>query len=86
MYWSAVLVALVPPGVVTVTSTVPAVPAGALAVIVVELVTVKVAAWLPKSTALAPKRLVPVMLTDVPPVVKPPVGLTAVTVGGGGSK
>ena len=53
--------------------------------IVVELVTVKVAALVPKSTALAPERLVPEMLTDVPPGVKPPVGLTAVTVGGGGT-
>ncbi len=85
MYWSAELVALVPPGVVTVTSTVPTEAGGELAVIVVELVTVKVAAWLPNSTALAPNRLLPVMLTVVPPMVKPPVGVTAVTVGGGGS-
>ena len=49
MYWSAALVALVPPGVVTVTSTVPDAPAGAVAVMVVELLTVKVAAVVPKS-------------------------------------
>ncbi len=48
MYWSAVLVALVPPSVITVTSTVPTVPAGAVAVIVDELVTVKVAAFGPE--------------------------------------
>ena len=40
MYWSAVLVALVPPGLVTVMSTVPAVPAGAVAVICEALTTV----------------------------------------------
>ena len=41
MYWSPALVVLVPPGVVTVTSTVPTVPAGAVAVMVVALLTVK---------------------------------------------
>jgi hypothetical protein len=39
VYWSGVPVLLVPPGVVTVTSTVPE-PAGAVAVICVELLTV----------------------------------------------
>ena len=52
-----------PPGVVTVTSTVP-VPAGEVAVICVELLTTTpVAALVPKSTAVAPVRLVPVMVT-----------------------
>jgi hypothetical protein len=38
VYWSAALVALVPPGVVTVTSTVlPSVPGGAVAVMLVGL-------------------------------------------------
>ena len=82
MNWSAALVALVPPGVVTVTSTVPAVPAGAVAVIWVALLTVKlVAAVAPKLTALAPVKLVPVIVTEVPPAVGPAVGLTPVTVG-----
>ena len=37
----------------------------------------------PKLTAVAPVKLVPVMVTVVPPVVGPVSGLTAVTVGGG---
>jgi hypothetical protein len=57
--WSAGLVALVPPGVTTVTSTVP-VPVGTVAVMEVELVTVNVEAVLPKLTALAPVKFVPV--------------------------
>ena len=53
----------VPPGVVTVTSTVP-VPAGLSAVIVVSLTTVTlVAAVVPKSTAVAPVKPVPVIVT-----------------------
>ena len=73
----------VPLAVVTVTSTVPALPAGALAVIDVALSAVIVAAVVPKSTAVAALRFVPVMVTDVPPAVEPLVGETAVTVGGG---
>ena len=54
-----------PPGVVTVTSTVPAACAGAVAVIWVAETTVKVvAAVAPKSTAVAPVKPVPVMVTD----------------------
>jgi hypothetical protein len=82
---SAALVALVPPGVVTVTSTVPRVPAGEVAVIEVGLFTVNfAAALLANFTALAPANPVPVIVTDVPPVLGPEVGLTPVTVGGGG--
>ena len=82
MNWSAAPVALVPPVVVTRTSTVPADPAGAVAVICVALLTVKpVAAVPPKVTAVAPERLVPVMTTEVPPAVGPAVGETEVTVG-----
>ena len=67
MNWSAALVALVPPPVVTVMSTVP-VLAGDVAVIEVELLTVKeVALALPNLTAVAPVKLVPVMVTLVPP-------------------
>jgi hypothetical protein len=75
--------ALVPAGVVTVTSTVPmAVAAGAVAVIVVSLTTVKDAAAVePKLTAVAPRKSVPVMVTRVPPTSGPLVGLTAVTTG-----
>ena len=80
--WSAPLVADVPAGVVTVTSTVPAAPAGALAVIVVELPTKTLVALLaPNFTLEAPVRFVPVSVTAVPPVVGPLFGLTPVTVG-----
>ena len=82
MNWSADEVADVPLAVVTVTSTVPAVPAGLVAVICVAELTVKpVAAAVPNSTAVAPVRFVPVMVTLVPPAVGPAVGLTAVTAG-----
>ena len=77
---SAGEVAEVPPAVVTVTSTVP-LPAGEVAVIEVAESAVIVAALDPKSTALAPPRLVPVMVTLVPPPVGPLVGLIEVTVG-----
>ena len=81
MNWSAAEVAEVPPVVVTVTSTVP-VPAGDVAVIEVDETTVKaVAAVVPKFTAVAPVKPVPVMVTAVPPVAGPVAGLTDVTVG-----
>ncbi len=83
MYWSAALVALVPPAVVTVTSTVPAVPAGAVAVRLVALLTITPAALVvPNLTAVALVKLVPVIVTLVPPAVGPAPGLTPVTVGG----
>ena len=83
VYWSAELVVLVPPGVVTVTSTV-ALPAGVVAVIWVALTTVNdVAGVVPKLTAVAPVRLVPVIVTLEPPAAGPDDGLTAVTVGAG---
>ncbi len=70
-----------PLGVVTVTSTVP-VPAGEVAVIWVALTTVnEPAAVPPNRTALAPEKLVPLMVTLVPPDGGPVFGLTAVTVG-----
>lgn len=72
-----------PPLVVARTSTVP-VPAGAVAVICVELLTVKpVALVAPKRTAVAPVKLVPVMITLLPPVVGPVVGEILLTVGTG---
>ena len=81
VYWSAALVALVPPPVVIRTSTVP-LPAGAVAVICVALRTLKpVAAVAPKVTAVAPLKLVPEMITVVPPVAGPDVGEMLVTVG-----
>ena len=70
-----------PAGVITVTSTVP-VPAGLSAVIVVALTTVTpVAAVVPKSTAVAPVKPVPVIVTKVPPAAGPLVGLMPVTAG-----
>ena len=82
MNWSAADVAEVPPAVVTLTSTV-LVPAGEVAVIVVALTTVMpVADAAPNTTAVAPVKLVPVMVTEVPPSVGPLVGATDVTVGG----
>ena len=81
MNWSAGEVAEVPPTVVTVTSTVP-VPAGAVAKIEVAELTVKlVAAVAPKFTAVAFVKFVPVMVTLVPPVVGPVVGVIELTVG-----
>ena len=70
MNWSAGLVALVPAGVVTVTSTVPE-PAGAVAVMEVALFTVTVGGRGvdPNFTPVAPVKLVPVMVTEVPPAV-----------------
>jgi hypothetical protein len=81
--WSAALVALVPPGVETVMSTVP-VPAGAAALMLVALLTVKLEAVVPNLTALAPVNPVPVIATDVP--FGPELGLTPVTAGVGGAE
>ena len=73
-----------PTGVVTVTFTVP-VLAGLSAVIVVLLTTVtSVAAFVPKSTTVAPVKLVPVIVTEVPPAAGPLVGLRLVTAGAEG--
>jgi hypothetical protein len=67
-------VALVPFGVVTVTSTVP-VSLGEIAVIeVVELTVKLVALTEPKLTALVPLKPVPVMVTTVPPASGPLAG------------
>ena len=64
-----------PPGVTTVTSTTPAAPAGLVAVIWVSELTVKLlAATVPKSTAVAPVKPVPVIVTVVPPAAGPPWG------------
>ena len=81
------LVAEVPADVVTVTSTAPDDPAGEVMVMEVALLTFRFEpAALPKSTAVAPVKPVPVTVTDVPPVVGPEEGLNEVTVGvvGGG--
>ena len=72
------------PGVVTVTSTVP-VPEGLVAVIWVwELMVKALAGVVPNLTAVAPEKLVPVMVTCVPPAARPDEGNRPVTVGAGG--
>lgn len=72
-----VLVAVPPP---VVTDTLPEVPLASTAVILVELLTTKeVAAVPPNFTALAPVKLVPVMVTLVPAM--PDVGVNEVMVG-----
>jgi hypothetical protein len=81
VYWSLVLVALVPPGVTTLMSTVPAAPTGAVAEIWLGLFTENVAAVPPKLTPVAPVKPVPLIVTVVPPVVGPDAGLTLVTDG-----
>jgi hypothetical protein len=75
----------VPPGVVTVISTVPRDPAGDCALIEAGPLTLKLVAGVdPKRTAVAPVKFAPVIVTAVPPVVEPDEGLTALTVGGVG--
>lgn len=84
MNWSTLVAALVADGVVTKTSTDPALPAGDTAVIFVEEDTLKlVAGTVPKSTLVAPLKLVPLIVTLVPPLVGPLVGEMEVTVGAG---
>ena len=48
---------------------------------VAELTVTLVAAIVPKSTAVAPVKPVPVIVTDVPPLVGPAAGLMPVTAG-----
>jgi hypothetical protein len=68
--------------VVTVTSTVPAASGGEMAVMLVSEFTVKLAAaTVPKDTAVAPVKPLPLTVTLVPPPVLPLVGVTLVTEG-----
>ena len=79
---SPALVGEVPPGPVTVMSTVPAGLAGEVAVICVSESTVNEAAGVaPKVTAVAPVKSAPVMTTEVPPAVGPELGTTELTAG-----
>jgi hypothetical protein len=81
---SAALIADVPFGVVTVTSTVPDDPAGDTAVKVVDEATLNdTAAIEPNLTAVAPLKPLPVTVTEVPPAIEPVFGLTEETVGEG---
>ena len=79
-----VLAVVVPPTVVTNTLAAPALPAGVVAVILVELTTVKLTAVPPMVTEVAPARSAPVMVMLVPPAPDPVEGETLVTVGAGG--
>jgi hypothetical protein len=70
-------------GFVTVTVIDPTLPAGVVAVIVVALTTTTlVAAVLPNVTVAPAAKLVPVIVTAVPPEVDPVFGETLLTVGG----
>jgi hypothetical protein len=70
------------PFTVTVTVTAPALPAGVVAVIDMLLTTTTlVAAVLPNVTVAPDAKLVPVIVTAVPPDVVPPLGLTLLTEG-----
>ena len=65
-------------------STVPAVPAGAVATMAVSETTENAfAAVAPKLTADAPVKLVPMMVTTVPPAMPPEAGDTLETPGAG---
>jgi hypothetical protein len=81
--WSAVTTLDVLIELVTVTLIVPTEPAGEVAVIdVADTTAIPIAAVPPKLTA-APVvvKFVPLIVTDVPPVLGPVFGLTPVTVG-----
>lgn len=74
------------PSPTTTTSTAPAARAGTMAVIIVALSTATlVAATPPKVTVEPPRKLVPVIVTGVPPCVGPLDGCTEETRGVGGA-
>ena len=84
LYVKAICLVAVPPGVVTATLFEPAVPAGVIADMEVELATIKlVASTPPTDTNVAPVKFVPVMVIVVPPPTDPDTGLTEVMVGAG---
>ena len=73
-----------PLGVVTTTLLVPAVPAGVIQVMVVELTTLTLVVTVPPIvTIVAPVKFVPVIVTLVPPATGPLAGAIEVTVGAG---
>ena len=80
MNLSPATIALVPLGVVTLTSTVP-VPAGEMAVRLVAELNVALAGIVPNVTVDALVNPVPVMVTAVPPVEGPVAGEMLETVG-----
>ena len=82
MYWHAAVTAEVPAAVVTVMFTVP-LPPGLVTVICVPESEMILPAAPPKLTLVAPVRLVPVIVTVVPPSVVPLDGEIALIAGGG---
>jgi hypothetical protein len=83
---SAELVALVPPGPLTVTSTVPD-PAGDVTVIdVAETTLTPVPALPPNDTVSPDAKFVPVIVTAVPPAAAPDAGETPLTAGAAGGE
>ena len=74
MYWSFALVVLVPPSLVTVTSTGPTVATGTVAEMLVLLLATNDAGLAPKFTADAVVKFVPVIVTVLPPAVGPGSG------------
>jgi hypothetical protein len=77
-------VALVPPGVVTVTMIAPVPCAGDLQVIVVALTTTILPQATDPNLTVAPEtKPLPVIVTGVPPATGPTAGLTRATVGTG---
>src|SRR5438105_320640 len=82
--WSFAETALVPPTVVTVTSTPAGLSGGEAATIEVAVLTAKLAAATePNLTALAALKFVPLMVTLVPPATGPILGASPVTAGAG---
>ena len=72
------------PLAVTVTVAAPALPAGVVAVIVVLFTTTTLVAAVPPIVTVAPAaKFVPVIVTDVPPLVEPLFGVMLVTLGAG---
>ena len=77
-----VSVAVCVSGFVTTTLTAPAVRAGVVAVSWVALLKVTAVAAVPPKVTVAPEtKLVPVIVTEVPPAVGPELGETLLTVG-----
>src|SRR3989442_1757360 len=84
--WSAALVALDWPPTVTTTSAAPATCAGVVALSCVALTKLTPVATAPPTVTVAvASKFVPLIVIAVPPLVAPEVGLTPVTVGGGGA-
>ena len=82
VYPSAAVAEFVPAAAVTITSTKPALSAGAIAVIWDDVLVIFVAGTPPKRTAVAPAKLAPIMVTVLPPAVDPIDGLRPVITGG----